>query len=417
MNIFPPETSLAPAEAIQRFNAVAEAIPQACLLVSLSNSQVLAANSRAHRLLPGNIVGQALTEQATNSQHLSDSLSLFANSRSAMPGGWQLRPAPMAENQATLNLSVTGALFGTDNDKTLLITLSQQGSDNDGPFAELNDKLVEIQHERHQLQRDNRTLENEVAGRTKKLELRNEELGLLNQSLNDFVSVVSHDLAGSARRIQSFSTLLQRELPDEMKDGNTGDFLKFLVESAERLTQMIDGSVRLSRIQPSSDQWSRIETDSVLTAVVTDLRALHPTVEFTINYQNLHALYSDAGLVEQLIQNLINNAIKFRQVNTPLVINVSSSINTELDYVEVTITDNGQGISEHELQRVTRPFSRGSGVQHIPGTGMGLPMCIRICQQHQGRLWIEHSSTGEDGTSSGTEIRFRLPATMASPGY
>lgn len=400
-------------EATQRFNDLAEAVPLACLLINASNAEVLAANARALRLLPANIVGKAITEQAIDPQKLNDSLNQFSNSRSATSGRWQLQAVPTANSEASLDLHVTGALFAADsgnNATTLFITLVNQTANNDRPLNTPDGSVTEIEHERHQLQRDNQLLESEVLKRTKKLELRNEELDLLNQSLNDFVSIVSHDLAASTRRIQSFATLLQRELPDDLATGSIRNFLAFLVESAERLTQMIDGSVRLSCIRPSSELWRPIDIEKVLNLVAADVRAMDVTAHFTLNHQKLHKPYADAGLIEQLLQNLLNNSVKFRRADTPLVIEVSSSISRELDYVEIAITDNGQGIGKHDLTRVMRPFSRGAGVQDISGTGMGLAMCVRICQQHQGRLWIARSGTGKDGEPAGTEIRFRLPA-------
>ena len=403
-----PEEILAAANPFAAVGALTHALPDACLLVAAADGKVLFSNNQAQRLFGQNLQNSCIFELAVAPLQVQKSLKQFAAGTTATSARWQLNVT-----DKELDLAATGARIASNSGlpaATLMVTLQKHKKAGEGLFGELSAQLSSIRRERHRLLQDNRALEAGIAERTAKLKLKNTELDALNKSLSDFVSMVSHDLAGPSRRIQSFANLLKERLGELTLDEDSSEFLRYLEESAARLTLMIEGIVRLSRLKPSIANWSRVPLDDLLANVVNDVDALHEGVKVQVSHQPLGSVYGDAGQIQQLLLNLLNNAIKFRLPGKPASILVASQSLPDSDQVQLAISDQGIGIHHGEFDRVLQPFLRGSGSEKQPGSGLGLAMCQRICQLHGGELWVESSTFFETGEPSGTEIRLKLPA-------
>ena len=394
-------------DAKRSFSLYAEALPLACMVLSINNGTVLAVNSRAKTLLGKSWVGCILSEHSAQPEPIRESLKLFAGSHSPVPATWTLT----LEKQ-TFDLKVSGARLPVGSSRQndlILVTLNKKAPANQGLFGELTVQLNSIRRERHRLLQDNKLLEARVADRTAQLQIQNSELDTLNASLQHFVSMVSHDLAGPVRRIHSFSTLLLEELNDTKLNGNAPEFLRYLEEAAALLRQMLDGITRLSNINVDVDRWQTIDLDPLVETVAADIQGLNPNVDIEIKAESLGEVFGDPGQVQQLVRNLVGNAIKFRVPGKTAKIHLRSEISAKRNQRELIVRDEGLGISSNDIEKVLRPFVRGSGAEAQPGTGLGLAMCQRICQLHKGSLWIEHSVHMNEATPSGTEIRLRLP--------
>lgn len=407
-----PEQKTVPLNPFAAIGALTHALPDACLLVAAADGKVLFSNHQAQRLFGQNMQNRCIAEFATAPPLIQQSLKQFTASATATSARWELSVADKA-----FDLAATGARIASVSGlpaATLMVTLQNHKKAGEGLFGELSAQLASIRRERHRLLQDNRALEAGIAERTAKLQLKNTELDALNKSLSDFVSMVSHDLAGPSRRIQSFANLLKERLSGSALDEDCSEFLRYLEESAARLTLMIEGIVRLSRLKPSVANWTRVPLDELLSNVVNDVDALHEGVKVQVHHQPLGSVYGDAGQIQQLLLNLLNNAIKFRLPGKPACITVASESLPDSDQVQLSISDRGIGIHHGEFDRVLQPFLRGSGSEKQPGSGLGLAMCQRICQLHGGELWVESSTFVETGEPSGTEIRFKLPANPPS---
>ena len=121
----------------------------------------------------------------------------------------------------------------------------------------------------------------------------------------------------------------------------------------------------------------------------------------TVSWETPHTVLGQPSLVTQLLTNLLGNALKFVPPERLPVVRVTSQ--AQGDMVQISVTDNGIGISEHDTERVFGIFQRLHSPEEYSGNGMGLSICRRIVEHHGGRLWLE-STPGQ-----GSTFHFTLP--------
>ncbi|HEV2855877.1 MAG TPA: ATP-binding protein [Thermoanaerobaculia bacterium] len=233
--------------------------------------------------------------------------------------------------------------------------------------------------------------EEEMAARSAQLRRSNEEL-------LQFASMASHELQAPVRMMERYTRLLQEEY--EGKLGASGDeMLDLVVSSAQRLSELIEDLLALSRVESRE---RRLETISVERLLERTLANLQDTVEESgaaVTHSPLPEVEADASLIVQLLQNLIENAIKFQGAETPRV-HVSAR-RAPREWV-FSVRDNGRGIDPAEADSVFTIFKRLH--PEVPGSGIGLAICRRIVERHGGRIWVE----SEPGR--GSNFLFTLPA-------
>ena len=227
-----------------------------------------------------------------------------------------------------------------------------------------------------------------------------ERLTESNSELQRFAYVAAHDLQEPVRNIVSFTQLVERHIghtlsPDDRENCD------FIVSSARRLSQLINGLLAYSRITAKDVPFSRVDLAQVCAGAIDNLREAITESGATVTVGPLPEAAADTIQITQLFQNLIGNAIKFRRPDTPLQVAVSAERRNG-EWV-VTVTDNGIGIEETD-QDIFGLFRRLHPASNFPGNGIGLAICKRIVQRHGGRIWYE-SRPGQ-----GTSFRFTLPA-------
>lgn len=226
-----------------------------------------------------------------------------------------------------------------------------------------------------------------------------EGLEATNRELDDFNYIASHDLQEPLRKIVSFSALLEQQCADQLSDSGL-QYLGFMSNAARRMKNLISDLLSLSRT--SRAQLERAELD--LNQCVEDVLPLvGHRIESTgaqLVVPELPTVAGDRRLIAQLYQNLIGNALKFITNETPRV-----ELTVERGDREwiLGVLDNGIGISEDAATRIFQPFQRLHGRDEYEGTGIGLSICRKAVQRHNGRLWVE-SRPGE-----GAHFRFTLP--------
>lgn len=233
------------------------------------------------------------------------------------------------------------------------------------------------------------------------LEESNEALRRANDDLSVFAYSASHDLQEPLRNISIYSQMLQRRYEGHLgSEGNA--FLGFLIQSAARMSELV--SDLLSYLQVSGADTNYPLLASAEAAVCKALVNLHQAVSSTnatVTYTNLPQVAVQPVYLQQLFQNLIGNAIKYRSNEAP---RIQISAEPVGKWWRFSVEDNGIGFSPEYAASVFRLFKRLHRQDEYPGTGVGLAICQKIVERHGGTIWVE----SEVGT--GCNFRFTLPA-------
>ncbi len=225
------------------------------------------------------------------------------------------------------------------------------------------------------------------------LEFKNKELTQINQELEHFAYVASHDLQEPLRTITSFIQILEKRYGDRLdKDGK--QFMSFVVEGSKRMQTLIHDLLEYSRINRYNNSYERVDLNDVFTTVNRVLKEKIESNDALIMSENLPVIYGSKLQLTQMFQNLIDNAIKFRGKKKPEML---ISVKNLGDKWELAFKDNGIGISQEYFQRIFVIFQRLHTLEEYGGTGIGLAICKKIVERHGGDIWVE-SSPGKGST-------------------
>ncbi|WP_309570345.1 ATP-binding protein [Deinococcus sp.] len=302
------------------------------------------------------------------------------------PGTWTVLPV-MQGGRPLGVLGVLDAPMTSGDDRTLLLTYAEL-------CAQALDRATLAEAERlHRL-----TLERRVRERTAALERSNREL-------EQFAYVASHDLKEPLRTVSSFAQLLQSRHGGQLDERGTR-YLTIVIEGAQRMFTLIEDVLSMARVSHAASP-RPVNLDALLDDVIASLESLSRETGAHITVGPLPSVMGDPTQFVQLFQNLIGNALKFRQPGVPPHVHVSARPNAA--EWEFTITDNGIGMESQYLQQVFTVFQRLHSRQAYPGNGIGLSVCQKIVEGHGGRIWLD-STPGE-----GTSIHFTLPEQTVTP--
>ena len=227
-----------------------------------------------------------------------------------------------------------------------------------------------------------------------------DELRRSNEELERFAYVASHDLQEPLRMVGSYVQLLARRYRGQL-DSDADEFIGYALDGALRMQRLIEELLAFSRVGTRGAPL--VPTDCAV-VVESALRSLKLAIEeagATVVVGPLPTVLADPGQLEQVFQNLLSNALKFRGEEPP-TIEVSAE---RRDPVwELRVRDNGIGIDPEYFDRIFVIFQRLHGRDEYPGTGMGLAIVKKIVERHGGRIGVE-STPGEGSTFS-----FTLPA-------
>lgn len=260
------------------------------------------------------------------------------------------------------------------------------------------------------LHRLNQNLEALVAQRTQELEAKNHALEQANQHLrqldrlkSDFVALVSHELVTPLTTINgSLELVLQRqeELPEDVQRR-----LAFLQREVARLTRLVGRILDISRLEAGKLHLNLgpVALRPLLQRVV-DALVDRRRVDIWLP-EGLPLLWADEVYLEEMLRNLVGNAVKYAPEGTPLHIRVRV-LNSRVD---IAITDHGPGIPREALPYLFQPFFQVvQGEQRPSGWGLGLYLTRRLAELHGGRLWVE-SPVWDDPEGPGARFHLELP--------
>ncbi len=218
-----------------------------------------------------------------------------------------------------------------------------------------------------------------------------------NQDLENFAAVVAHDLAGPVRRISSFLQLLLRGVGP--LDETTQRYARTVTEQMAHLDALLRDTLAYSQVVTPSDRRERVDLRSVVEGVVGSLSTELSDVRAVVQIGELPTVDADRSLVRQVIQNLVENAIKYRSQERALRVDVSSRSSDVGDepWWRIVVGDNGIGIDPERSDEVFSMFGRLEPSSDQPGTGVGLAFVKRVIERHGGDIGLE-SEPGRGST-------------------
>ncbi len=244
-----------------------------------------------------------------------------------------------------------------------------------------------------------------------------EELNRSNKELEEFAYVASHDLQEPLRKISTFSDRLSEKYSDVL----TGEGLMYLdrmMASADNMRNLINNLLEFSRVTRDVHPFAPVDLNNVLQQVKNELELSIEETGTTIETNNLPTINGSATQLGQLFTNIVSNAIKFRKQNELSLIQITSGsvseddkihyhLSNDVEYCMLTFKDNGIGFENEYAKKIFQIFQRLNGKSEYPGSGIGLAICKRIVEHHNGVI----SADSEEG--KGATFTIILPCIQA----
>lgn len=230
------------------------------------------------------------------------------------------------------------------------------------------------------------------------------ELKRSNAELEQFAYVASHDLQEPLRMVTNYTTLLARRYKGKL-DETANDYIGFAVDGAKRMQGLINDLLAYSRVGRQGKEMGPVNCAEVVARALSALELAIADCGAKVTYDNLPTVLADEMQMGQLFQNLIGNAIKYRNGATP---EVHVGCVSKGDDWQFAVRDNGIGIDPEYAERIFVIFQRLHTRDEYSGSGIGLAVCKKIVEHHGGKIWVE-SQVGKGAT-----FYFTLPKTIVA---
>jgi signal transduction histidine kinase len=232
------------------------------------------------------------------------------------------------------------------------------------------------------------------------LALKVKELARSNAELEQFAYIASHDLQEPLRMVAAYTQLLSERYAGKL-DENADKFLGYAREGAVRMQVLIQDLLAFSRVVRTGVSRKNVDCNLALEEAMRSLGAAIAESRAVITHSELPTVWAEQTQITQVFQNLIGNAIKFRNGSPPeCAVRAEKSDGNWL----FTVHDNGIGIAPEYAENIFVVFQRLHARTEYPGNGIGLAICKKIVEHCGGRIWVE-SEVGQ-----GSTFRFTLPA-------
>jgi PAS domain S-box-containing protein len=303
------------------------------------------------------------------------------------------------DDRAAVNASYTASLIeGTDTyeiEHRVVRKLT-------GEVRIVHEKCSHIRDESGQIVRSIGMV-HDITGR-KRLEEERErllnELMRSNRELEQFAYIASHDLQEPLRMVSSYVQLLGHRYKGRL-DEDADEFIGYAVNGTVHMQTLLNDLLAYSRVGTQGEPFKLIDLNSALNRALINLKVGIAQTRAEIAHEGLPVVYADEVQMAQVFQNLLGNAMKFRNSGTPHI-NVSAEMKDNEWLIRVA--DNGIGIDPKYFDRIFDIFKRLHTKEEYMGTGIGLAICKKIIERHKGRIWVD-SEPGK-----GSSFYFTIPA-------
>ncbi len=254
-----------------------------------------------------------------------------------------------------------------------------------------SDKLVSVYYIINDLKRAQRELEHTIT-----------ELRRSNDDLEQFASIASHDLQEPLRKVQSFGNMLEARYAASLgEDGK--DLVRRMQGAAGRMRDLVTGLLDFASLSRGKNERAQaVDTQSLIKEIIADLDHTFDRAEGRVELvDDIPHVLGIPGHLRHLFHNLLTNAVKFRQPGKPPLVTIRAVPLKDSDaarlapaarpdrYVRLDIEDNGIGFDPQYADKIFGLFERLHGVSEYKGTGIGLSICRRVAERHDGAIWAE----------------------------
>jgi PAS domain S-box-containing protein len=236
------------------------------------------------------------------------------------------------------------------------------------------------------------------------VEKRTAELQRSNDDLLHFAHVISHDLKEPVRKISVFNGMLEHDYAGVMEERGQ-NFLKKVKAATDRMAAMIDGVLTYSTINAAGYPAEEVDLNTIVENIKLDLELVIEEKKAILIKEHLPVVEGSPILLHQLFYNLVNNALKFSKAEEPprVVIQSETSVSGGKEFVSITVSDNGIGFGQEYTEKIFNVFERLHPKDTYDGTGLGLALCRKIVERHNGSL------TANGRINEGADFIIRLP--------
>lgn len=215
-----------------------------------------------------------------------------------------------------------------------------------------------------------------------------------NKELEQFAYVASHDLQEPLRTVSSYCQLIESKYKDKIDDDGK-KYINYVISATYRMKNLINELLDFSKVGKNNNNDDIIDLNKIIKEIKKDFKVSIQEYNIKMKYFKLPTIKGSRYRIKQLFQNLISNAIKFRKDDNNVIIQIGYF--EYLTHWEFFVKDNGIGISEKYQEKIFGLFKRLYTKEEYPGTGIGLAICKKIVEKHNGKIWIE--SEPNDGTT------------------
>lgn len=210
------------------------------------------------------------------------------------------------------------------------------------------------------------------------------ELERSNNALAEFAAIASHDLQEPLRKVTSFGDRLRDHIDDKGLD-----YLERMQKATVRMQGFIRDLLEYSRVTAKAREFKPTDLQKVVSEVLSDLEVRITQSKAKVEVGSLPTIDADELLMRQLFQNLIVNALKFQKKEAPPLVRINSSYSKGDCQWTIMVEDSGIGFDEKYAERIFKPFERLHGKNEYEGSGIGLAVCMKIVQRHEGRITVK----------------------------
>jgi PAS domain S-box-containing protein len=246
--------------------------------------------------------------------------------------------------------------------------------------------------------------ENQLIALNENLQKQTKMLAASNEDLEQFAYIASHDLQEPLRMVSSFLNLLEIKY-EPVLDENGKTYIRFAVDGAKRMRQLILDLLQFSRIGKESENTETIDINQLIDEIKQLYSKEISEKNASIVVNKLPQIHARISPVRQVFQNLISNALKYSIQKIPVVISIN--INDLGSDWQFSIADNGIGINKDYFDKIFIIFQRLHSKSDIPGTGLGLAITKKIIGKMGGKIWV----TSQEG--KGSTFYFTVPKEIA----
>lgn len=240
--------------------------------------------------------------------------------------------------------------------------------------------------QRKEAERELRESHDRFRALARELKHTNNELSYANEELEQFTSIVSHDLQEPIRTIKSFLQLIELKL-NESESAELKKYISKSVKAANRMKELIQNLLHYSQLSRGEIVEENVDVKALIGQAMQNLRKAVDMSGASITIENnLQTVNGDRVQLVQLVQNLVGNSLKFVNGKKP---EIKITCTSENRVAKFGVSDNGIGIATDDMPKVFEIFKRLDTKNEYPGTGIGLAICKKIVDRHGGSIWPE----------------------------